>query len=325
MGHWQGGWVGQAWKWLEVPQHLCFDGSEGTWKLYRQLLEKECTDRGLDEGQVRHLLEASLRGPARAFYKKAFPRADEVALADVLGELEERYCPSLPRTQLMACFTSLEQKEGEALAIWAERVMEVGAEAYATSSVEEREEMLTLRFCQGMWDQNIGYEVLTSGKAKTLREAVHQARKTVANRAGFRRGVRKGVMCVDGGAEGTQEQPVVPSMSVNAVAATPDPLVGVMEKQSKMLEGLLQEVRKLQLGSGDGVGQRSPLERGVFPGRCYACDGYGPTRARCPKGSSLPWKRGPQGRSRAPEGANEGSGDRDEQPLNGEGSAPAGR
>ena len=40
----------------------------------------------------------------------------------------------------MACFTGLEQKEGEALVNWAERVMEVGAEAYATSSVEEREE-----------------------------------------------------------------------------------------------------------------------------------------------------------------------------------------
>ena len=139
MGHWQGGWAGQGWKWMEVPKHLCFDGSEGTWKLYRKLLETECVDRGLDELQIRHLLEASLRGPARAFYIKAFPRSRNVALADVLGELEERYCPSLPRTQLMACFMGLEQKEGEALANWAERVMEVGAEAYATSSVEEKE------------------------------------------------------------------------------------------------------------------------------------------------------------------------------------------
>ena len=64
MGLSQGGGEPREWrgrrKLLEVPKHLWFDGSEGTWKLYRQLFEKKCRGRGLDESQARHLLEASL-------------------------------------------------------------------------------------------------------------------------------------------------------------------------------------------------------------------------------------------------------------------------
>ena len=107
-------------------------------------------------------------------------------------------------------------------------------------------------------------------------------------------------------------------MTVNAVAASADPAwVGAMQG---VLQGLVEEVRKLALRPVEGGGVRPGADRGLYPGNCFACGEYGHTRARCPTGG--PWKRGKQGG--APVEAGGGAGGEVSSQGEGEGSASAG-
>ena len=298
---------------IPVQKYLFFDG-RGSWSAYRRQFERVWRKEGLSEEDARELLDNTLRESAQVYYSDNIPGADSMPVSRLLDRLEKRFRPKLPVLHLEGEFAALEQREGESLVSWHERVESMGNRAFEENSVGTKTKKMVQRFCLGLLNKKVGDTLFSLGLTD-LEEALDRARVLVPVYGGQKGGgIRKGVMTVgeeEGGVWRVKEamkegEEQGRGSQVNAVGTPADqPWAGLLESI----------VEKLVVGVSEAVKAAKPEGRPFnrpFPGLCYSCDEYGHIRRDCPQQQG-PWK--------SEEQCNAGRGRGRGRPLNGGGSA----
>jgi hypothetical protein len=136
----------------------------------------------LTENESLSCLIYCLSGDANALYASLNTGIPHLTLNTLLMAFEEAY-GDIESTELaFANFQMAEQREGESLQRWAERIRRLGSKAFSEeeSDVKERRKIIE-KFCMGMCDRSVGRSVLLNDHPSTLMEAlvVVQRRQTI--------------------------------------------------------------------------------------------------------------------------------------------------